>query len=123
MMDMWADRVLAAMAGTTTGDSDGHTWEDWHKALGHVAPQTLKQMWDSGLVEGMKVIESLFDFDCIACIQGKQAIQPFPKELTTKYLEIGELIVTDLWGLAQVTGQGGYCYFISFTDSTTSLPS
>src|SRR5258708_675022 len=53
MMDMQADNVLAAMAGTTRGDSDGCTWEDWHKAMGHISPQTLKLMWDSSMVEGM----------------------------------------------------------------------
>src|SRR5258708_4080245 len=89
MMDMRADNVLAAMAGTTRGDSDGHTWEDWHKAMGHISPWTLKLMQDSSMVEGMKVIESLLDFDCEACIQGKQTVQPLPKELTTEYSKLG----------------------------------
>jgi len=61
-------------------------------------------MQDSGMVEGMKIIDSLLDFDCDACIQGKQTIQPFLKESTTQYSEIGELVVTDLWGPAQITG-------------------
>ena len=60
------------------------------------------------MVEGMKVINSLLDFDCDACIQGKQTVQPFPKESTTQYSEIGELIVSNLWGLAQITGWGGF---------------
>jgi len=41
-------------------------------------------MWDSGMAEGMKVINSPLDFDCNACIQGKQTVQPFPKESTTQ---------------------------------------
>src|SRR6266571_9424790 len=38
---------------------------------------------------------------------------------TTKYQEIRELVITDLWGPAQVMGKGGANYFISFTDAAT----
>jgi GAG-pre-integrase domain len=106
------------MAGTM-GDSGGQTWEEWHKAMGHISPQTLKSMRDSGTVQGMKVIPSPLDFDCSVCIQGKHAVHPLPKESTTQYTDIGELIVTDIWGLAQVTGHGRFQYYISFTDAAT----
>src|SRR5260370_26633520 len=36
-MDMSANN-LVVMAGTMGGDADGHTWEDWHKAMGHISP-------------------------------------------------------------------------------------
>src|SRR5258708_31725830 len=119
MMDMPANNVPAAVAGTTGGDSDGHTWEDWHKAMGHISPWTLKLMRDSSMVEGMKVIESPLDFDCEACIQGKQTVQPLLKELTTEYSKIRELIVSNLWGPAQVTSWGGFHYYVSFTNAAT----
>ena len=107
------------MAGTTRGDSDGRTWEEWHKAMGHISPQTFKSMRDSGTVQGMKVIPSPLDFDCDACIQGKQSAQPLPKESHTEYTEIGELIVTDVWGPAQITRYGGFRYYISFTNAAS----
>ena len=119
MMDMQVNSAPAAMAGTTGGDSDGRTWEEWHKAMGHISPQTLKSMRDSGMVQGMKVIPSPLDFDCDACIQGKQSAQPLPKESHTEYTEIGELIVTDVWGPAQITGRGGFRYYISFTNAAS----
>ena len=36
-MDMSADNSVA-MAGTMGGDTEGHTWEDWHQAKGHISP-------------------------------------------------------------------------------------
>src|SRR6266850_1239966 len=95
-MEMQMAGILAVMAGTMKGDIDGRTWEEWHKAMGHITPNTLKSMHDSGTVIGMKVIPSLIDFDCDACIQGKHSVYPLPKELTTQYKEIGKLIITDV---------------------------
>ena len=95
--------------------------EEWHKAMGHISPQTLKSMRDSGMVQGMKVIPSPLDFDCDVCIQGKQSVQPLHKESHTEYMEIRELIVTDVWGLAEITRCGRFCYYISFTDATSQF--
>ena len=76
-------------------------------------------MHDSGTVEGMKIIPSPIDFDCNTCIQGKHSVHSLPKESTTEYKEFGKLIITDIWGLAQINGRGGFQYFISFTDVAT----
>ena len=80
-MDMWTKNSLAAMVGTMGGDSDGQTWEEWHKAMRHIAPQTLESMHDSGTVQGMKVIPSPIDLDCNACIQGKAFSTAIPKRI------------------------------------------
>jgi hypothetical protein len=119
IMDMSILKKLVAMAGTTGGDREGRTWEEWHRAMGHIAPQSLKTMVEQGRVDGMKIIPSPFNFECEACIQGKSTVQPVPRESNTKYQEIGELVVTDLWGPAQVIGKGGTNYFISFMDVAT----
>src|SRR5258708_28502492 len=87
--------------------------------MGHISPQTLKSMQDSGTVHGMNVITSQLNFDCNACMQCKHTDHPLPKESTTQYTDIGELIVTDIWGPAQVTGCSGFWYYITFTDAAT----
>src|SRR5258708_30864251 len=87
--------------------------------MGHIMPNTLKSMLDSGTIVRMKVIPSPIDFDCDTCIQGKHSVYPLPKELTTQYTEISELIVTNVWGPAQVIGWGRFWYYISFTDAAT----
>ena len=97
----------------------GQTWEEWHKVMGHINVQSLKLMKEKNLVEGMEVIQSPLEFICEACIQGKQVTKPLPKKSQTLYSEIGELILTDLWGPAQVKGKGGFEYFISFMDAAT----
>ena len=117
-MDMQVTSKPAAMA-RTMGDSGGCTWEEWHKAMGHISPQTLKSMQDSGTIQGMKVIPSPLDFNCNACIQGKHTVHLLLKESTTQYMDIGELIVTNIWGPAQVTRHGRFWYYISFTDAAT----
>src|SRR5260370_9764736 len=107
-MEMQTVGILVVMTRSMRGDVDGQTWEEWHKAMGHIMPNTLKLMYDSGTIIGMKIIiiPSLIDFDCNMCIQGKHSVHPLPKESTTQYTEIGELIITNVWGPAQITRWG-----------------
>ncbi|CEL57201.1 Retrovirus-related Pol polyprotein from transposon TNT 1-94 OS=Nicotiana tabacum PE=2 SV=1 [Rhizoctonia solani AG-1 IB] len=69
----------------------------------------------------MEVIETPegLDFECKTCIQAKAHQRPFPKDSKTEAKEIGELIVTDVWGPAQVKSIGNYRYYVSFTDVAT----
>ncbi|KAA1479047.1 hypothetical protein DENSPDRAFT_750963, partial [Dentipellis sp. KUC8613] len=50
------------------------------------------------------------------CIKGKQDVQPFPKESASRYAEIGDLTVSDVWGPARRPGIRGERYFVTFTD-------
>ncbi|KAH7093811.1 hypothetical protein BKA62DRAFT_625802, partial [Auriculariales sp. MPI-PUGE-AT-0066] len=53
---------------------------------------------------------------CTACLQGKHRLTPFPKESTTTLGEIGDIVVSDVWGPAPTRGIHGEFYFTSFTD-------
>jgi hypothetical protein len=48
IMDMSIQKKLVTMAGTMGGDREGRTWEEWHRAMGHIAPQSLKTMMEQG---------------------------------------------------------------------------
>ncbi|CEL60459.1 Retrovirus-related Pol polyprotein from transposon TNT 1-94 OS=Nicotiana tabacum PE=2 SV=1 [Rhizoctonia solani AG-1 IB] len=59
------------------------------------------------------------NFKCEVCTQSKAHTRPFPKESATKVSEIGELVVTDVWGPARTPSIGRYKYYVSFTDVAT----
>ncbi len=106
---------------TAGGDSapEGHTWLEWHHALSHASIQALWIMHQQNLVDGMKIIPSPQNFVCKGCIQGKHTSKPLPCESKNKYKEIGDLVVTDLWGPAPIEGKGRLNYYISFTNAAT----
>src|SRR5258705_13433395 len=52
---------------------------------------------------------------------GQADCTAFTKRVDYRVFQIGELIVSDLWGPAQVTGWGGFHYYVSFTDAVTQF--
>ncbi|KAJ1299687.1 hypothetical protein OPQ81_011079 [Rhizoctonia solani] len=96
------------------------SWEEWHRALGHVSLETLRVMETKGMVKGMELKgPPPKGWFCNTCIQGKQHAEPFPKASETVVKEIGDLTVSDVWGPAPVTGIGGVRYYVLFTDVAT----
>jgi transposase InsO family protein len=93
------------------------SWQDWHRVLGHLHMGGVKQLVNSGMVDGMEVDRSSpIDFQCTSCITGKQRVAPFPKESKSAAQEVGDLIVADLWGPARVRGIRGAEYYSDFKD-------
>ncbi|KAF7371927.1 polyprotein [Mycena venus] len=93
------------------------TWDEWHRALGHLNFKSLRHLKSHDMVKGMQVRDEKADMQqCIACIQGKAHVRPFPQEAQRKYENIGDMTYTDLWGKARTRGIRGEHYFISFTD-------
>ncbi|QRV95406.1 integrase core domain protein [Ceratobasidium sp. AG-Ba] len=103
----------------------GRTWLDWHRILGHVNAHTLKRLKNSNAVEGMEVAEDKIglNFECEACMQSKAHVKPFPKQSESTINEIGELVVTDVWGPARIASIGKFKYYVSFTDVATRFTS
>ena len=56
------------------------TWEVWHKRMGHLSMAGLKTLYNKHLVDGFNVDASSQKFDCEACTQAKQHVEPFPKD-------------------------------------------
>ena len=54
---------------------------------------------------------------CVACIQGKHHIDPFPKHAEDAAELVGDLTVSDIWGPANTVGPAREHYFYSFTDA------
>ncbi|QRV77015.1 Retrovirus-related Pol polyprotein from transposon TNT 1-94 [Ceratobasidium sp. AG-Ba] len=99
----------------------GRTWLEWHKALGHIGAKALQNIKSMGIVNGMEVSEGNegLEFECESCIKAKMHTKPFPKESHTEVKDVGELVVTDVWGPARIASIGRYLYYVSFTDVAT----
>jgi len=98
-------------------------WDKWNHALGHISMGAVHLLYKKGLVEGMKVNELSKPAQCTACIQGKHATTPYPTTSSSSLrlssiiaLQIGDLMRTDVWGLAPTLGIGCEWFYYAFTD-------
>ena len=64
----------------------------------------VKLMKTGNLVLGMDVDMSAPVSQCVACIQGKHHIDPFPKCAEDAAELVGDLTVSDVWGPAYTVG-------------------
>ena len=70
---------------------------------------SVKTLKENKMVTGMEVDTSILtSAQCKVCIQAKQHMTPFLKELKRKSKQIGEMTYSDLWELAHMTAIGGY---------------
>ena len=95
----------------------GRSWDKWHQILGHVNLWTIKTLLKNNLVTGLLIDENQEPIQCLACIQGKRHVEPFPKEATKSVDKIRDLVLSNVWGLAQIEGTGCEKYFYSFIDT------
>jgi GAG-pre-integrase domain len=72
---------LGMQEQTNQSRDDKATWEEWHKHYGHISVTAIQQLSQRDMVTGFSVdTSSSVSYDCLACIQAKQARRPFPKE-------------------------------------------
>ena len=117
---MYQMRVRTKTSGRTedfAAAAKGSSWDKWHRMLGHVNIWTIKTLLKNNLVTDLLIDESQEPTQCSACIQGKRHVEPFPKEATESADKIGDLILSDVWGPAQIEGPGREKYFYSFIDA------
>ncbi|KAJ8468724.1 hypothetical protein ONZ45_g17140 [Pleurotus djamor] len=95
----------------------GRTWDEWHRALGHIHMGAVKMLKKKGMVVGMDVDESVEPaLHCVPCQKAKHSVEALPKVAQNKTRSNGDLTVTDVWGPARTAAISGDRYFISFTD-------
>ena len=54
-------------------------WDEWYRTLRHISIGAIKTLKNNNLVEGMEVDKNKEPTQCVACIQGHQTVEPFPK--------------------------------------------
>ena len=115
-------RAWIKIAGTSqdfVATAKEQTLDKWHCIPGHVNIWTVKTILKNSLVTRLLIDDKSQELtQCIACIQEKWHVEPFPKEATEKAEKISNLIVSDVWGLAQVEGPAHEKYFYSYMDAS-----
>jgi hypothetical protein len=96
------------------------TIEEWHRAFGHINNDSIKLLAKNGMVSGLEIKEGTTPIsDCKDCIEAKSTKFSVPKESHTKYDNIGDLIVSDVWGPSRIVGLRKERFFVTFTDAKT----
>ena len=85
------------------------SWDKWHWILGHININSIKMLKTNNLVTGLDINETKEHSQCKACIQGKQHVEPFPKKTEDMVDQIGDVTVSNVWGLAQTEGWCEVC--------------
>lgn len=98
------------------------TWETWHRRFGHIGLSGLQRLQTGNLATGFDVDLSSPKYDCTACIQAKQHVEPFPTESEPRSTKPGDLTHTDLWGKCSVQSIHGNLYFQTFLDDASRRP-
>ncbi|GJZ84085.1 zinc finger, CCHC-type containing protein [Tanacetum coccineum] len=96
---------------------ENHTWL-WHARLGHLNFDSIKQMTQKKLVEGIPSISHKNQV-CNACLLGKHNRAPFPNQTNTKSLEPLNLVFGDLCGPISPTTESGKKYMFLLVDDCT----
>ncbi|GJU12028.1 zinc finger, CCHC-type containing protein [Tanacetum coccineum] len=96
---------------------ENHAWL-WHARLGHLNFDSIKQMTQKKLVEGIPSISHKNQV-CNACLLGKHSRAPFPNQTNTKSLEPLNLIFGDLCGPISPATESGKKYMFLLVDDCT----
>ena len=63
----------------TSTPGQARTWDQWHRAYGHVHLGALQRMVEKNSVIGMNVNTSIpAPKMCVTCVQAKHQVSPFP---------------------------------------------
>ncbi|GJV03970.1 zinc finger, CCHC-type containing protein [Tanacetum coccineum] len=96
---------------------ENHAWL-WHARLGHLNFDSIKQMTQKKLVEGIPSISHKNQV-CNACLLGKHNRALFPNQTNTKSLEPLNLIFGDLCGPISPATESGKKYMFLLVDDYT----
>ena len=88
--------------------------------MGHIAPETAKQMVSSGAINGIKLDLTSEIEQCASCKYAKATRKPVKKERQIpQATKFGDEIHSDVWGPSPIQTPGHKSYYVSFTDDYT----
>ena len=87
----------------------------WHQRLGHINQNSLIQMVNKGLVNGVVIGNHDTLELCQACVEGKMSRNPFPAG-EIQSTERLQLVHSDVCGPMQTQSFGGARYLVTFID-------
>ena len=96
------------------------TVEELHRRMGHIAPETAKQMVSEGAIDGMEVDLSSTIQSCNTCEYAKATCKPIRKSRKApRASEFRGEIHSDVWGPSPVQTPSHKEFYMSFTDDYT----
>ena len=97
------------------------TMEEVHTRLGHIAPDSIRQMIKDGSITGITLNEAHKTMGaCDSCEYAKLTRKPIGKlRDPLRRDKLGDEVHTDLWGPSPVQTGGHSRYYASFTDDYT----
>jgi hypothetical protein len=87
----------------------------WHKRLGHINNEKLKQLKDLNLVKGLSLKEITNSHLCKGFVEGKQHRQKFPKDGGKQTYSLIDIVHSNVFGPMQTKSLGEVSYIITFT--------
>ena len=108
-------------------ESDSDILEKWHKRLGHMSSNTIRDMILHKTVLGMPdEVPKIKSNDCVHCTMGKQSRTPIKGSLQRRdqsimSLEVGDEIHSDQAGPMTPTSHYGSKYIVEFIDGASRL--
>ncbi|KAI5328948.1 hypothetical protein L3X38_028345 [Prunus dulcis] len=97
-----------------------HSTDLWHRRFGHLNMSSLKLMKEQDMVVGLPEIKEDRQV-CEGCALGKQSIEAFPREATSRASTPLELIHSDICGPMQTVTKTGNRFFLTFIDDCTRM--
>jgi hypothetical protein len=92
----------------------------WHRRLGHIALDAVKQLSSHNMVTGMEIgSDDATGHTCVPCLEGKQTRDNIPKKSTTIHPRILYRIYSDLCGPMETESHQHEKYFLTFIDGNT----
>ena len=96
------------------------TIKELHCRMGHIAPETAKQMVSNGAIEGIDVDLASEIQQCDSCEYAKATRKPIKKNCQTpRAAKFGDEVHSDIWGPSPIQTPGHKSYYVSFTDDHT----
>jgi hypothetical protein len=92
--------------------------ETWHRRLGHTHYDSIRQMVNKDIVNGMDILPETSQPPgiCKPCVEGIHARTPIPKETSTRADMVLGRVFSDVWGPATVATPSKEQYFVLFID-------
>lgn len=99
-------------------DPSHNSIQEWHRRLAHLNYQMIIRMANSGAVTGLNLPEGTTPpiEHCHECAAGKMKRVTFHLSTANPSRRIGLLVVSDVWGPAQIKSLGGATYCATFRD-------
>lgn len=99
----------------SVNDNSYKELEKWHRRMGHINVKDLLVASKKGIIRGINLKNTNYNFRCDICFRGKMTRTPLPKR-SDKDVDLLEIIHSDVFGPVRVESHRKSKYMVTFTD-------